>query len=138
MADMPLGDSVKYKNRSWAFVARRLLYHKLLDTLGARCGTEQTTETNASIRKNGQVGQQYFVKEDGKNSVLENFNDKFFNYINRVKATIRSTSNVGVGDGKSGLRLDSFNDRVGSFINRAKIKIRTVSNVGGGRSGSIK
>ncbi|THG04466.1 hypothetical protein TEA_022638 [Camellia sinensis var. sinensis] len=62
------GDSVKYKNRSWAFVARRLLYHKLLDTLGARCGTEQTTETNASIRKNGQVGQQYFVKEEGKNS----------------------------------------------------------------------
>lgn len=99
---------------------------------------EQTTETNASIRKNGQVGQQYFVKEEGKNSVLENFNDKFSNYINRVKATIRSTSNVGVGDGKSGLRLDSFNDRVGSFINRAKIKIRTASNVGGGRSGSIK
>lgn len=67
-------------------------------------------------------------------------NDKFSNYINRAKAMIRATSNVGEGGGggKSGLRLDSFHDKVTNYLNQAKIKIRTTSHVGDRRSISIK
>ncbi|KAH7837766.1 hypothetical protein Vadar_017725 [Vaccinium darrowii] len=74
-----------------------------------------------------------------------NGNDKFSSYIDRSRAKLRATSNIGTGNGggvgggggKSLLRRDTFHDRVSDYINRAKNKIRSNSNLGG-RSVSIK
>lgn len=114
----------------------------------------------SSVEKNGQVEKVGSRNEPVKTklapagvTVLEkakpleeegNGNDKFSSYIDRSKAKIRTTSNIGTGNGggvsgggKSLSRRDTFNDRVSDYINRAKNKIRSNSNLGG-RSVSIK
>lgn len=62
-------------------------------------------------------------------------NEKFSDYIRKVKNKMRTASNVGAAG--TATRRDSFNDKVTNYINRAKVKIRTTStSVGGDDKGA--
>ncbi|KAI3449592.1 hypothetical protein Pfo_006257 [Paulownia fortunei] len=75
-------------------------------------------------------------RDEGKKMELSNSNDKFSDYITKVKDKMRTASNVGAA--KSATRRDSFNDKISNYINRAKIKIRTTTNVGDDNGVSFK
>ncbi|KAG8389387.1 hypothetical protein BUALT_Bualt02G0223900 [Buddleja alternifolia] len=67
------------------------------------------------------------TKDDGVDEDEVKENDKFTDYITKVKDKMRNVSNVG----RSATRRDSFNDKISSYINRARIKMRTTTtNVG--------
>ncbi|KAG8373825.1 hypothetical protein BUALT_Bualt11G0065500 [Buddleja alternifolia] len=73
------------------------------------------------------------TKDDGVDEGKDN--DKFTDYITKVKDKMRSVSNVG----RSATRRDSFNDKVSNYINRAGIKIRTTTtNIGDDKNVSFK
>ncbi|KAK4418236.1 hypothetical protein Salat_2236300 [Sesamum alatum] len=71
-------------------------------------------------------------------------NEKFSDYIRKVKDKMRTASNVGAAASsaaaaaRTSTRRDSFNDKVVNYINRAKIKIRTTTSVGDDNGGSFK
>ncbi|CAK9151023.1 unnamed protein product [Ilex paraguariensis] len=75
--------------------------------------------------------------EEGKKLRHDNVNDKFSDYIDRVKHKMGTASNAG-GGGRSASRLDSLDDKVSNYINRVKIKIGSTSTVDGGKSVSFK
>ncbi|KAJ9187683.1 hypothetical protein P3X46_003108 [Hevea brasiliensis] len=94
------------------------------------------TDSPGQVAKsNSKVGSSQFAMQEGKRLHIE---DNFTYYIDRVRARMRTISNVGdlsnvdnvshvnVGNDASG--RDEFSE----YIDRARIKIRTTSNIGGG------
>ncbi|PIN07687.1 hypothetical protein CDL12_19734 [Handroanthus impetiginosus] len=77
------------------------------------------------------VGVQHEVKLERTKT-----NDKFSDYVKKVKDRMRKPSNVGVV--RTPTKRDSFNDKVSNYINRAKIKIRTTTDVGDDKGVSFK
>lgn len=86
--------------------------------------------------KNDQPTVQNKGDQEGKKSDHSTVNDKFSNYITRVRNKMRTPSNVTEESlnasqyPRLATRQDSFNDKVVNYITRARKNIRTTSNVG--------